>query len=353
MPRQPLPVWRLWPGEDGANELASALPLARWEILRTGDPDEAADVVGRVLLPHRLERINGGGVGLDVRLCSYRGCDMLLSLLSYGTDVRLLAETPRRHFTVFIPLVGRADVRAGGHRVPLTPGVAALVSPRDALGMRWNADCKAVVLRIEQTALEARLSELLGSPLVTPLWFAPRIDLTSGHGLSWARMLALMIEEVDRPGVLMGTQAKAEQFERLLLISLLEGQQHTYSDSLGRSAGDGDQEWTGQCPRYVREVRRLLDDHPEWEHTISSLAEHVSYSVRGLQKGFSRHVGASPTEYLRGVRLRRVHESLLAAPADLTTAEAVARHWGFRHYGHFAGLYRKKFGESPKETLRR
>jgi AraC-like DNA-binding protein len=43
----------------------------------------------------------------------------------------------------------------------------------------------------------------------------------------------------------------------------------------------------------------------------------------------------------------------MAADPFTTTATAVARKWGFGHYGRFAADYRRRFGHKPSETLRR
>ena len=58
-------------------------------------------------------------------------------------------------------------------------------------------------------------------------------------------------------------------------------------------------------------------------------------------------------KYLQQVRLRRARELLLeASPAEATVA-AVASGLGLTHRGRFAAAYRRQFGESPAETLRR
>jgi transcriptional regulator GlxA family with amidase domain len=56
--------------------------------------------------------------------------------------------------------------------------------------------------------------------------------------------------------------------------------------------------------------------------------------------------------YLRQVRLSGAHEDLLTADPDDTTVTAVARKWGFGHYGRLAADYRRRFGGKPSETLR-
>jgi REP element-mobilizing transposase RayT len=50
--------------------------------------------------------------------------------------------------------------------------------------------------------------------------------------------------------------------------------------------------------------------------------------------------------------LERVREELTDAEAgEGATVTAIAERWGFNHLGSFAVLYRKRWGESPSQTL--
>ena len=76
-------------------------------------------------------------------------------------------------------------------------------------------------------------------------------------------------------------------------------------------------------------------------------------SVRSLQEGFRSHLGVSPTEYLRVIRLRRAHESLLESDHTEVTVASIAYHWGFTNLGRFAAAHAQRYGELPSETLYR
>jgi transcriptional regulator GlxA family with amidase domain len=89
-------------------------------------------------------------------------------------------------------------------------------------------------------------------------------------------------------------------------------------------------------------------DHP---FTPAALARVAGCSVRSLQEGFRRHIGLSPLQYLRQVRLEHARHDLVSADADDTTVTDIACHWGFTHLGRFAGTYRTKYGRSPSDTL--
>ncbi|GAA4266208.1 helix-turn-helix domain-containing protein [Frondihabitans peucedani] len=84
-----------------------------------------------------------------------------------------------------------------------------------------------------------------------------------------------------------------------------------------------------------------------------SIAEASGLSVRGLQDAFRRVLDTTPLHYLRDQRLERVRVDLLAAAPDCTTVLDVAHRWGFTHMGRLSHDYVARFGEYPRETLRR
>ena len=103
----------------------------------------------------------------------------------------------------------------------------------------------------------------------------------------------------------------------------------------------------------VRAAVEHIHAHPETPITISELAAVAGLSVRSVQESFQRTFEMSPLTYLRQVRLDRVHEELLDRdPRDVSVGE-VARRWGFAHLGRFSAVYVERFGEYPKQTLRR
>ena len=59
------------------------------------------------------------------------------------------------------------------------------------------------------------------------------------------------------------------------------------------------------------------------------------------------------TDAMREVRMARAHQELVASDPDATTATLIAYTWGFGNYGRFAIAYRRRYGCTPSETLRR
>lgn len=96
-----------------------------------------------------------------------------------------------------------------------------------------------------------------------------------------------------------------------------------------------------------------IHTHAQRAITTTEIAEASSLSLRTLQSTFQAHLGLTPTEYLRGVRLDRARAELLEGEPGLTSVSTTARAWGFAHAGRFAAAYRQRFGEYPGATLER
>ena len=109
------------------------------------------------------------------------------------------------------------------------------------------------------------------------------------------------------------------------------------------------------APRNAR-LRQAIEHMHASAHLpldTTAVAQEVGLTVRGLQQAFTRHVGVTPSEYLRQLRLDRARVELRRLEPTSATVADVARRWGFGHLGRFAGAYAERFGEYPSETLAR
>ena len=116
------------------------------------------------------------------------------------------------------------------------------------------------------------------------------------------------------------------------------------------AAPDG---WRGHRSARIRAAVEYIHAHAHEPVTVSDVATAADLSVRGLQEAFHRMLDRSPMQYLREVRLRRTHEDLRRGTLAEVSVADVALRWGFTHVGRFSGEYLRRFGEYPKQTLRR
>jgi AraC family ethanolamine operon transcriptional activator len=86
---------------------------------------------------------------------------------------------------------------------------------------------------------------------------------------------------------------------------------------------------------------------------LPQLAEAAGASPRLLEYAYRDLYGMGAMQYLRLLRLNEVRRALLRAGARELTITSVAFDWGFYHLGDFSAAYKRLFGESPSNTLKR
>lgn len=106
-------------------------------------------------------------------------------------------------------------------------------------------------------------------------------------------------------------------------------------------------------PATLRRAVAFIDGNAHLDITIADIADAAAVTRRAVQLAFQRHLGTSPTAYLRRVRLDHAYQDLKqASPGDGLTVTAVAYRWGFPNPSRFAADYRRAYGVSPSRTLR-
>lgn len=108
----------------------------------------------------------------------------------------------------------------------------------------------------------------------------------------------------------------------------------------------------GYLDRIGRQALALLrtEDGPDLH--VEDLCRMTGVAERSLLRAFHRLFGIGPTQYMKLLRLNKVHHAL-QAPGGKATVTAVMTDCGVTELGRFAGEYRALFGESPSETLKR
>ncbi len=258
-----------------------------------------------------------------------------------------LSSTAMDGYHVSLPLTGEVRTRHSGAYVVARPATVAAVyrAGAPAATTRAAGTCELDV-KVDEAALESELAAMLDRPVQGGrIDFAPAMDVTVGPGRTWAELMRLLRDEGRDSTGLIYQPLVAERLWRSVLTGLLLAVPHRYSDDLTRPVRPGP-------PRAVRRVIEAIQAEPHRPFTVAELAELGEMSVRCLQEGFRRHVGATPMSYLREVRLSHCYETLRHAHPHATTVAAVAHRWGFTHLGRFAQSYRARYGVHPSATLR-
>lgn len=324
--------------------------LTGHEIFYTENVREASELLGRALSPNRLTVEDHEHFAASLHGVRLRAVSMLH--IDLGNDATLDVPAMGPYFAVHMPTNGRAVCTHGGATFEANPIHAVVTSPGMALNMQFAYDSPQLVIRIEQEELVRHLTRLLGGSLDKPIVFAPEMDLTTDAAMRWNGAIQLLHTEVFYAGSLVQRGQGIGSMEELLMstLLLLQPSNHHAHLVLG-PAGDG---VVPAGRRVVRETVDYIEGHLAEHLTMGDIADCVHMSVRAIQQGFHDELGTTPMHYLRDRRLERAREELTDAMAsDGITVTDVAQRWGFTHLGSFAALYRKRWGESPSQTLRR
>jgi AraC-like DNA-binding protein len=105
-------------------------------------------------------------------------------------------------------------------------------------------------------------------------------------------------------------------------------------------------------PALLRRAIAYMESNASNDIAIADIADAVHLTPRAVQYMFRRHLGTTPFQYLRRLRLSYAHQDLVVSDRMHATVTEIAAKWGFVHTGRFAVLYREAYGQSPHTTLR-
>ena len=108
-----------------------------------------------------------------------------------------------------------------------------------------------------------------------------------------------------------------------------------------------------QRRRAALDVANYLRTHIFEDLSLPVLCRIAGVSDRTLRTGFHEMFGISPKRWLKAERLSAARVALKSADPKRDQVRTIACKYGFLQFAHFATDYRKQFGESPSETLRR
>ncbi|WP_031078098.1 AraC family transcriptional regulator [Streptomyces sp. NRRL WC-3742] len=321
---------------------AEAGPLCLYE---GGDIEEFREVVGARLSPHRLTVLGrrGGPPGAS-RLRAFHEGRVALYDLSYGAPVRLRTEELPDFYNVILPHSGHGTVVANGTALPSPLSVAG---PGDVVLMEWDHPALNSAFVIARRTIEEALAARTGDVPREPLRFRPVLDPADPAVRSWLELVGHFREFAVSP---LGRRSPlaVRHFEQALIEGLLDVQPHSWSRAAG---GHG----PAILPSALRRATDFCAEHADEAVSVADIAQAARVGLPALREGFRRHLDTTPLAHLRRVRLDRAHQDLLAVAQGRAsgTVTEIACRWGFTHLGRFSAEYRRAYGRTPSETLRR
>lgn len=318
-------------------------PLEKYSLFQTSDADEAREIVSKVYCDHTLKPSHAG----PLNACHNRARLSAVSInyMQYGTDIKVEPGFLGRFFLFQLPVVGAAHITTNNKEFTTTVGMSSAINPSEYTKMHWNKDCKKLLVQIQAEAMEMRLSRLLMRPIDKPILFDQCITRDNDLARNWWRQVGHIVSDLDNGMDPWRSRHILEDMERNLLTHLLYSFNHNYMDMLLAQE-------VQVAPKHVRQAEEYIFEHLKDPLSIDDLVEVTGVSQRSIFESFRSFRGTTPMKYVLQLRLEKAREELLNAGPDRTVTD-IAVKWGFSQLGRFSVSYKKVYGESPSETLKR
>jgi transcriptional regulator GlxA family with amidase domain len=206
-------------------------------------------------------------------------------------------------------------------------------------------DCLRTNVFLKVAEVTEVLEHLVDARLRAPLAFRPMIDWGTGLAAGLGRQLDLVMQEFGRPDGMADNPVALASMTDMLARLVLVAVPHNHTDRL--EAGRG-----GAIPAYVRRAEDFMRAHCAEPLRMAQVAAAAGCSLRTLEGVFRQFRGTTPLGALHGIRLEQVHRTLMDGATDEPVV-AIARRHGFTNRSRFVAAYRRRFGTSPFDVLRR
>ena len=256
-----------------------------------------------------------------------------------SSDIRVLQpyETTSLHscpLYMLVVLEGSVMLRVNGQEFVVRSGMAftSRLGEQQVMNAVHLADYHLRTLSLgvdparcwQSPLLSALLQQWENGGAPTFLWQVPGFLLS---GLQY-------IQQSSQPGL-----SRQLMLEGVMLQLLGHGLSQRLQNHTSRHAPSGEQ-------HRLETVRRLLEQQPEKEYTLTELAQLAAMSSSSLRTKFRQAYGHSVFDYLRDCRLDLARRYL----AQGYSVQQAAWMSGYQHATNFSTAFRRRYGITPGEA---
>lgn len=321
--------------------------LTRYPLIATGSLDEARRVYSATSTPVRVEPIaSKSPFHWQCNLAKVG--PLSISVHHFRSGVIGISDGALDCYAMSFVTAGRAEHSDGKRLYSLLPHrIGMIYSPSMAPTVKIDTEHQGTQVMIERAVMDAAFTALTGVPPREPIRFESKLDASSGIGASTDRFLGFLVSELDQDSAALRSSMVTRRLVEGFLYNLLLEQPHSCSEQLSSAP-------PAAGPSYVRQLEEYLKAHADSPVSLADMAALTGVSIRSIQAAFRTSRGYTPMEFLRARRFELARQRLLTGRESRdTTVTQVALGCGFEHLGRFSIEYRLRFGESPRDTLRR
>ena len=263
-----------------------------------------------------------------------------------GSNLQAHDSGSRDFVSVTIPLAGEISFLDGYRYHPFTQGTACINWKNEAMDLHFRSN-SCLVINFEHNRLLTNWYKLFGSSDFETLEKIFRFSIQTPNGAKFWRFLANCWSKLHtKPELFHAETAIQEMEDNLMTLFILAIDAESDSQNTKQSC----------CPSFsidVTNAEDFINTRLNMSTSIADIAQATKLHPRALFRAFNKKHGMGPATFLKQRRLEAVQRLLLGADPKSETITQLATNYGFNSMGQFAVDFRKAFGESPSETLKR
>jgi AraC family ethanolamine operon transcriptional activator len=264
---------------------------------------------------------------------------MQLARVSWSPGILQRGSAPTGTWAFGLPLVAEGSLHV--RRRPSPPGALLAATARDDVGFAATGRTDLMIVVLPTPLIDRWVQRRRGIDKFD-------VDLPTRH---WQVSPAEMSQRAGAlSGVLQTLMARPDDYLTGRALSLVESR--IFDVILDMIPSAEVIEPLHSRARVARAVLQLLHERLDSPPSVTELCAAVGAKERTLYLSCVEAFGRPPAMLLTELRLNATHRALLHPGKD-TSVTGVAALYGFTHFGRFAAVYRRQFGELPSVTFAR
>ena len=263
----------------------------------------------------------------------------------FKTDTKIKAglQSNSVHFIIGGSAPTKVSLVKGS--VVVSPHKAVMIMPTGLKQIERTEGSGVFVLRTSLSDLKHHFEKLTNRHHQGSLIFDHSIDLTNGPGGILKGIMNSLSHELGQNDFALKNPVLQRNYDDLLLTALLS-LPHNKNEKLHEKRN------YQVAPGLVHRSEEYMRANLKETISIIDLLEICGCSRSALFLAFQSSRGYTPMEFLTEQRLHNVRNRLLKQQIGASVT-SIALECGFTHLGRFSQVYRRRFGESPSDTLQK
>lgn len=319
-------------------------PLERFPIIATDRVEEAQFKLSQELTDLNIVRVADRN-DFHLRMNGIRIGRTSLVFNRVGTDMKIRSGQPGDSIIFVFGAGIPSTFTLNNKPVVVSPSKAAIVKPSQKVQVDRPKNSQVFVLRASIADLHHHFQILIDRHHKGTITFDHSVNINNGPASRTKAMITNLINELNTNELVLYHPEMLEPYEDMLLTALLN-LPHKDSKKLH------DKGKIQIAPGIVRRAEEYMRANLSKGLTIKDLLLTCNCSRSVLFAAFKNARSYTPLEFLTEQRLQNAREKLISQNRK-SSVSSVALDCGFIHFGRFARIYKRRFGESPSETLQR